>query len=261
MKKRVKAAMGRLAEFAGLYRRTFRSRMTVVAFHRVNDWMADDALTCGAFKFEAFCDFFARNFRVVPLVDQIHNCRSGQDMGGTLSITFDDGYLDNFEVAAPILKRRNLPATFFVTTGFVGTHTTPSWDSKLDTHPGWMSWQQIRELARQGFHIGSHTDTHIDMALSDPDTVRRELSLSKRKIEEAVGASATLFAYPFGGREHMSDDSLELVREAGFICSASCHGGLNRLPLDPFRIRRLPIADWYASPHQFGFEIATTANL
>src|SRR5580765_3543579 len=102
LRRQAKDALGRAAGITGTYARRFRSQMTVVAFHRVTDQLAADGLTCGPAKFEAFCRFFARHFRVLPLSEQIAACRTGRDVGGTLSITFDDGYLDNVEVAAPI---------------------------------------------------------------------------------------------------------------------------------------------------------------
>ena len=74
-------------------------------------------------------------------------------MGGSLSITFDDGYLDNYEIAAPILREVGLSATFFVTTNFIGSEFVPFWDSDLPQQPGWMSWKQVRELADHGFEI------------------------------------------------------------------------------------------------------------
>ena len=103
IRKRLKSAMGRVAGLTGAYERCFRSQMTIVAFHRVNDLLADDSLTCSPAKFETFCRFFRQHFRVVSLSEQVAASRMGSDMGGTLSITFDDGYLDNVEVAAPIL--------------------------------------------------------------------------------------------------------------------------------------------------------------
>lgn len=229
--------------------------MTIVAFHRVNDILPDDdGLTCGAEKFESFCTFFRRYFRVVPLSQQIAGCRGGADLGGTLSITFDDGYLDNFEVAAPILKRLGLPATFFVTTGFIGSLTIPPWDRELPRQPGWMSWDQVRNLVSMGFEIGNHTDTHLDMGTADPVAIRADLEISRRKLREALGASSPLFAYPFGGREHISPRAREVVREAGFICCASSFGGENGVTPDPFDLKRMPIAGWFKTPDQFGFE-------
>lgn len=257
LNKIIKATGGRAAAATGMYARDFRSRMVVIAFHRVNDQLAGDGLTCSGAKFEAFCRFFRRYFKVVPFSEQVAAVRAGRPMGGTLSITFDDGYLDNFEVAAPILRKLGLPATFFVATGFIGSRIVPFWDQLLPVQPGWMTWDQLRTLAAQGFEFGCHTDSHIDMGAADEQTIRKELALSKRKLREELGVSAELFAYPFGGKEHISERSLQLVREEGFSCCASCYGGSNAPLADPYEIRRIGIAGWFRTPHQFGFELMT----
>jgi len=256
IKTRIKTICGRAAGITGLYEREFRSQMTIVAFHRVNDDLPDDdGLTCSADKFEAFCKFFRKYFRVIPLSEQVAGCRSGVDLGGTLSITFDDGYLDNLEVAAPILERNGLPATFFVTTGFIGSQIIAPWDRNLPRQPGWLSWDQVRCLLDTGlFEIGNHTDTHLDLGRADPEAIRAELGISQRKLAEALGASASLFAYPFGGQDNITPRARELVREAGFSCCASSFGGENGVTPDPFALKRMPIAGWFETPDQFGFE-------
>jgi peptidoglycan/xylan/chitin deacetylase (PgdA/CDA1 family) len=253
----VKALIGRAAAVTGLYARDFRSKMVVTAFHRINDQMANDGLTCSSAKFEAFCRFFLRHFKVVRFSEQIAGIRECRSMGGTLSITFDDGYRDSFEVAAPILRKLGLPATFFVTTGFIGSQFVPGWDEALGVRPGWMNWDQLRTLVAQGFEIGCHTDTHIDMGSADEQTVRTELELSKQKLRQELGVSTELFAYPFGGKQNISEQSRKLVREHGFCCCASCYGGSNPPLADPYYIRRIGIAEWFRTPHQFGFELLT----
>ncbi len=112
--KSIKTAVGKVASVTGLYERGFGSLVTVTAFHRVNDSIPEDGLTCSSEKFDAFCLFFRKHFRVLPFSEQVRGLRDGQDMGGTLSITFDDGYLDNFEVAAPILRSTVRPLPFFL---------------------------------------------------------------------------------------------------------------------------------------------------
>jgi peptidoglycan/xylan/chitin deacetylase (PgdA/CDA1 family) len=257
LNKVVKAAGGHAAAAAGMYARDFSSKMVVIAFHRVNDQLPGDGLTCGGAKFEAFCRFFRRYFTVVPFSEQVAAVRDGRPMGGTLSITFDDGYRDNFEVAAPILRKLGLPATFFVTTGFIGSQVVPFWDELLPVQPGWMTWDHLRALAEQGFEFGCHTDTHIDLGSADERTIRTELELSRRKLQQELGLSTELFAYPFGGKQHINERSLELLREQGFSCCASCYGGSNTPLADPYDIRRIGIAEWFKTPHQFGFELLT----
>jgi peptidoglycan/xylan/chitin deacetylase (PgdA/CDA1 family) len=257
LNKLIKAAGGRVAAATRMYARDFRSRMVVIAFHRVNDQFTEDGLTCSGAKFEAFCRFFRRYFKVVPFSEQVAGVREGRPMGGTLSITFDDGYLDNFEVAAPILRKLGLPATFFAATSFIGSQIVPFWDESLPLQPGWMTWDQMRTLAAQGFEFGCHTDTHIDLGTADEQTIRKELELSKGILRQELGVSTELFAYPFGGKEHINERSRELVREQGFSCCASCYGGSNAPLPDPYDIRRIGIAGWFSTPHQFGFELLT----
>jgi peptidoglycan/xylan/chitin deacetylase (PgdA/CDA1 family) len=256
-RKRLKHVLGRAANGLGLYAQHFRSKMLVVAFHRVNDWMAEDGITCASQRFEEFCGFFKQHFRVVPLAEQVAGCREWRDMGGTLSITFDDGYLDNFEVAAPILRRLELPATFFIATGFIGTEHAPSWDLQLQRRPGWMSWDQLRELRDGGFTIGAHTDSHPDLGKADPAAIQAELALCRTKLQRELGTAPTLFAYPFGGRDNISPAALQLVREAGFECCLSACGGVNPPVADAFRLNRININEWFATPHQLGFELVS----
>lgn len=253
-KRLLKAGLGRIAGISGAYERAFGSTMLTVAFHRVSDQLAEDGLTCSSAKFEAFCSFFRKHARVVAFSEQVAGCREGKDMSGTVSITFDDGYLDNFEVAAPILHSLQMPATFFITTGFIGTRVIAPWDAELVRQPGWMSWDHVRSLVAQGFEIGTHTDTHIDMGSADVETSRRELQVSRQKINQELGISAELFAYPFGDRGNITERSRDLVRELGFTCCASCYGGVNAVGTSPYHLRRVPIAGWFATPDQFGFE-------
>lgn len=254
-KRLMKTIIGRVAGICGAYERAFGSSMVIVAFHRVSEQLAEDSLTCSPAKFEAFCRFFRRYARVVPLAEQVAACREGKDMRGTVSITFDDGYLDNFEVAAPILRSLQIPATFFITTAFIGSRVIAPWDAHLALQPGWMSWDNVRSLVAQGFGLGAHTDTHVDMGSADMETLRTELEVSKRKIDQQLGISVELFAYPFGNLENITDRSRELVRELGFVCCASSYGGVNAVGTSPYHLRRIPIAEWFATPHQFGFEL------
>jgi peptidoglycan/xylan/chitin deacetylase (PgdA/CDA1 family) len=254
-KKEIKSALGRAADLLGISERRYSSFSTIVAFHRVNDDMPADGLTCSAAKFDDFCRYFSARFRVIPLREQIAASRFGQDSRGSLSITFDDGYLDNFQVAAPILEKYRLPATFFVTTGFLGTSIVAPWDAELPTAPRWMEWSQVRGLASMGFEIGSHSDTHLNLATSSPEKIRSDLTASKQKLEREVGVAARLFAYPFGGPEDISDAARDIVRDLGFECCAACHGGVNSRSADPYKLNRIGIAEWFATPEQFGLEL------
>jgi peptidoglycan/xylan/chitin deacetylase (PgdA/CDA1 family) len=256
LKKAMKAWGAALADRVGVLDRAFDSKMTIVAFHRVNDHLTDDPLTCSAATFERFCRFFKEHFKVVSLREQVEACRAGRPMGGTLSITFDDGYRDNFEVAVPILQELALPATFFVTSEFIGSDHVPEWDRKFLIQPGWMDWDQLRQMTAAGFEIGGHTVSHIDMGVAANGVIQRELSQSKARLELELGRQVDLFAYPYGGRTNIREQALDLVRDSGFISCLSCCGGTNPPIADPFRLNRIPISHWFATPYQLAAEMA-----
>jgi peptidoglycan/xylan/chitin deacetylase (PgdA/CDA1 family) len=255
IRKHVKDLLGRAAGMAGMYCSGLRSRMTIVAFHRVSALLEQDGLTCEPDQFEEFCRFFQRHFTVLSLSEQLTALRTGRNVGGTISVTFDDGYRDNIEIAAPILRRLGLPATFFVTTGFIESEAIPYWDQHLPRQPGWMSWSDVRSLRDQGFEIGNHTVTHLDMGTATAEQMRDELAVSQRKLTDELGVAPRLFAFPFGGREQISALARDLVREAGFDCGVACHGGVNVARSDPFELNRIGIAEWFATPNQFGYEL------
>ena len=254
-KKRLKSLMGRAADAFGLLTRDFSSTMVIVTFHRVNDQMEPDGITCSAATFETFCRFFQAHFKIMSLHQQIAGCRSGQNTAGTLSITFDDGYRDNAEIAAPILRRLGLPATFFVVTGFIGTDYTAPWDAHLARPPQWMDWNHLRSLRDQQFEIGAHTDGHIDLGTAEPAAIQADLARCRAKLQAELGAPPRLFAYPFGGREHIRPASVELVRQAGFECCLSSCGSVNGPVADPFQLNRINVGGWFETPHQLGMEI------
>jgi len=233
-----------------------RQSGVVVAFHRVTDGLPEDDLTRGSRDFDRFCEFFRDNFDVISLDAFVSRLEKRESVGGALAITFDDGYLDNFEVAAPILKRYGLPATFFVTTRFIDSGAVPWWDRKLAQHPGWMKWDHVRTLAREGFEIGGHTRTHADLGLLDGPEAEAEICGSRQDLVEQLGRAPVHFAYPYGQPNNLLERNRQRVIAAGFRSCGSCHGGTVTSQTDPFRLWRVPISLWYRTPAQFGFGVA-----
>lgn len=96
-----------------------RGRFNILMFHRV--LVAADPLVPAVpdvAVFRRLMGAVRAHFNVVPLAEAVTRLRAGTLAPGSLSITFDDGYRDNLEVAAPVLRDLGLPATVFVATGF-----------------------------------------------------------------------------------------------------------------------------------------------
>ena len=96
-----------------------RGKLVVLAYHRVLP-VADPMLpgAIDAHGFERHMALLAHEFNVLPLTEASERLARGALPARAVSVTFDDGYADNEEVALPILERFGLCATFFVATGF-----------------------------------------------------------------------------------------------------------------------------------------------
>jgi peptidoglycan/xylan/chitin deacetylase (PgdA/CDA1 family) len=255
MKRLAKKLLGQLAFGTGFHRRLFRGRAVIVAFHQVDARYVGTWINTSPERFREFCLFFRRYFDVIGLGDLVGKLSQGQDVSGCLAITFDDGYRDNVTVAAPILQELGLPACFFVTTGFVGSTVTPWWDQRQGIDSEWMSWAEVRALRCSGFEIGAHTRTHVDLCKAEGADAVSEIRGSRLDLERELREPITLFSYPFGRKNQLSEDNRAEVRRAGFVCCASCYGGTISAETDPFRLPRVPITNWHLAPEQFGFEV------
>jgi peptidoglycan/xylan/chitin deacetylase (PgdA/CDA1 family) len=260
MSKTLKSIMGR-ASYAVQGQRLLGNRGMIVLFHRVDDRLKDDPISCGVEEFRAYCAFFKRHFEVIDLTEMLARIERRQSLHNTLSITFDDGYLDNSQAAAPILKEFGLPATFFIASGFIGSQHVTWWDEHLPFRPEWMTWDHVRQLHKDGFSIGGHTDTHVDLGKVDIATADREIRACKNRLEVELGSTISLFSFPYGRRDNIRPETLALVEAAGFGSCVSAFGGLAAPGDNLFQVQREAISPWYKTPYQFGFEMTRLHGL
>ncbi|WP_249937321.1 polysaccharide deacetylase family protein [Roseateles sp. DAIF2] len=97
-----------------------QAKLSTLIFHRVlpeADPLFPEEMH--AARFRELCAWLRSWFRVLPLDEAALRLKNGTLPARACTITFDDGYADNHEVALPILREAGLPATFFVATGFL----------------------------------------------------------------------------------------------------------------------------------------------
>lgn len=97
-----------------------RGRLTILIYHRVlkvGDPLFPDEVDAARFAVQMAA--LSGSFQVLPLDEAVARLRTNSLPRAAAAITFDDGYADNYEVALPILRKHNLPATFFISSGFV----------------------------------------------------------------------------------------------------------------------------------------------
>ncbi|MFO0967123.1 MAG: polysaccharide deacetylase family protein [Gemmataceae bacterium] len=204
---------------------TGKSFMTIVLFHRVTDDIPEDGLTVTTRWFRGFCRLVRDRFRAVPLSEIVRYVRGRERPPRRLvAITFDDCYRDNL-FAARVLAEHGLPATFFLPTQAVGTDHVFPWDAGLPRLAN-LTWNDVREMVSLGHDIGSHTVTHPNMSQLSDEAARRELTESRRTIEDRTGRTPRFFAYPFGDGGSFLPRQVSFAQEAGYEACFSGFGGV-----------------------------------
>jgi peptidoglycan/xylan/chitin deacetylase (PgdA/CDA1 family) len=112
-----------------------------------------------------------------------------------LLICFDDGSLNNYEVAAPLLEQYGLRGWFFLIAGTLVPEgpQIPGVPRKFC-----MSAAQARDLLARGHAIGSHTWSHQNLGSASPAMLAHEVQRSREVLEDILGAPVDSFCYPFG---------------------------------------------------------------
>lgn len=199
----------------------------ILTYHSVGPRDHDMNVTAEAFQ--AQMAWLAANANVVPL-------ESALDKADAVAITFDDGFVDNLVHAAPVLRSLGLPATCFVVAGRLGGLL----EGEPDPSRGrLMTAGDLGELEAHGVRIGAHTMTHPHLSAQSAAQQREEIGQSKRVLEDILGHEVPTFAYPFGSAADYTDETVALVREAGFDLAVTNRYGANRPGADRWTLRRI----------------------
>ena len=286
-------------------------RIVILRYHSVRERPDDYAHSIGrgivhsAAAFREQMEWLARTCEPVGLDDVASAVEGRRPMPrrGVL-VTFDDGYADNLETAAPILNRLGMKAAFYITVDCIEPHKMPwfcrlrhafaatareTWQDPIgerrwrltdaaDRRQAFlsasascarrsgpaqeeridaierglgverlapserlmMSWEQIRELHRQGHVVGSHTVTHPNLAQVSRDEAAHEIRESRRTLEERIGAVVNHFSYPSPILEpHWSAGTTASCAASGYRTAVTCTPGSVTATDAPLHLKRI----------------------
>lgn len=167
-----------------------RNRFHILPYHMVvestNGYYPETSLEV----FNKHMAHIAKNYKVIDLNNIVERINKKKSLRRCMAITFDDGFRDNYEVAYPVLRKYNLPATIFLTTGYIDSGTAP-WFIKF--RYVFMKTEKTHfELSHKGTTISLPTSTRNEKFVASdramaclkncPDDER--LSLLERLCEE-----------------------------------------------------------------------------
>lgn len=198
-------------------------------------------------RFKANLLFLKRRTHVVSLDDFFAGRLSFEKMN--VVITFDDGYKNWVAEAVPVLRELELPATFFVSSGFVGLSkddedgfirsklfAKPDADCKIT---GGLSIADLKRIVQAGFTVGGHTLNHCNLsACRDLSQLRYEITEDKTRLEKITGCIVEYFAYPSGTYRNPNLDLTDVLREAGYRGAVTTVSGFNCAETNPYLLHR-----------------------
>lgn len=166
-------------------------------------------------------------FEVVSLSRIVNTINLSQQLPANwISITFDDGYADNYEFAFPALKRYGIQATVFLISG------------KVNRDPRFLTSEHMKDMMLHGVEFGAHTVDHVSLCSVPPSEARRQVSDSKAQLEALLNTPVQHFCYPFG---HYNMAVEEFVREAGYRSCCTEQAGALSQRRNPWRLFRVGI--------------------
>jgi len=267
IKNKLKKFIGSLAgndSVFNLFRYINRNNLLIIYYHRVikkdelvNVKVKDMCVSIN--DFDAQMRFLSKYYKPVGEEEILTPIQKGGISKHSVWVTFDDGYKDNYINAYPILRKYKIPATFFITTGYINKKVTP-----YDLFIGnadllFMSWNEIKELSRNGFSIGAHTVHHKILSTLSKKEMADEISNSKHEIEKRLGIKVSSFAYPVGKSSHYNlETCVAIMKEYGFKLAVTTIGGANNLisGANLFNLRRMGVS-YYDSLNFFKFKVSS----
>ncbi|MEI7025949.1 polysaccharide deacetylase family protein [Paenibacillus sp. y28] len=138
-------------------------------------------------------------------------------------LTFDDGYTDNYETAMPLIRKYDFHATLFM---------TPGWVDK----PGYLSWEQVKEMQKAGWDVMPHGMSHPKLNQLNAERQAQEIIEARKLIEAQLGVTADIFCYPYG---LYNKQTLAILKEQGFRYAFTIDQGFTDPGQQPLQLKRI----------------------
>ena len=225
----------------------------ILQYHHVSS--TTPALTSISIEhFQQHLDFLEQNkfkvWRLDRLIDALEQKKTIPDK--VVSITFDDAYIDIYDNAWPLLKKKKYPFTIFVAT-------------ELIERKFYLSWEQLKEMQLAGAAIANHTHSHTHLLRRlENETlqawlsrVRYEITHAQELIELHLGVNPLqtrkLLAYPYG---EYNDEILKVVAALDYF-GLGQHSGAAGTGSNFLALPRYPLSGHYSDIETFKTKMLT----
>lgn len=210
-----------------------RPQVPILCYHQVRDWRPKDSRTAKDYivptaAFKEQMQMLADSGYHTILPDQLYAyLTTGAPLPPKpVMLTFDDGDLDQYETATPILEQHGFKATFFIMTVAIGRRGKQPYMDKF----------QVKDLSDRGHVIGAHTWDHHNVKKYQGDDWTMQIDEPNARLQSITGKPVRYFAYPFG---LWNEAALPELQKRGYVAAFA----LSDKKLDPkmplYTLRRI----------------------
>lgn len=143
----------------------------------------------------------AHGYRTIKAEELISAIINHQSLGKVAVVTLDDGYDDVYINAFQSAKKYGVVLNLMIPTGLLN-------------NPGFMTWDQLKEIAGAGNGVYNHTWSHFSLNSGSDDKVITEIMTAKQQLDSNLGGNDNIFTYPYGS---YSDRVVGILKSHGFI--------------------------------------------
>lgn len=168
------------------------------------------------------------DYTPVTLKDLLYHLRLGWPLPEKpVVLTFDDGYVDAYENAFPILLKYGFVGTFFVIT-----------DHMTFGNPNHATWDQVIQMDNAGMDIQSHSRSHPDLRRQSREELLWQILGSKEAIEARMDQEVRFFCYPSG---RYDGNTIRALQQYGYWAAVTTEYGATHSSDDLYTLKRIRI--------------------
>lgn len=204
---------------------------SILMYHSVGD--QNIKLSVELKSFEKQLNYLKlKRFNLIKLSELIKKIINQQDISNCVVLTFDDGYLSQYQQAFPLLKKYQIPATIFLITGLMGKDYK---NSRGEMFP-MLKLEQIKEMAVSNLvEFMPHTRHHSKLTEINPLQLNEELAGSREDLKNLLNHDLAILAYPKG---LFSQTIIDYLKKNNWQGAVTIQPGLIDQQADPFTLKR-----------------------
>lgn len=222
--------------------------LKILAYHKVNP-VEKDSLSVAPSSFERQVLYLKNKGYSFMTLAELFEGYLREGIGAEIDkkiccLTFDDGYLDNYNFAFKILRKYGIKATIFLTYNFIGQENM-------------LTRKEIKEMKDYGFEFGGHTLSHPDLTKITQEKAEEEIKAVKERLEALLGCEVVSFCYPFG---YFNQKIIDIVKAAGYkLAVVTPRKG--RIKETIFTLRRIGVYKKDETPGRFKLKMSAVFDI